>query len=171
MNFIWGIAKIDTSLESYYFLIPPLIKDTPKIPLPDPNEDAEWYPKIYIRYPLIETPFTINYGHQFKAHMELMVIVKDLSCKLFTKPDDGGSTSSQTLVDSAAELISWHTSLPSHLAPASIVFPHQLKLQSVFHLSCLTPHMSIVLTLDCLLPSPQHTKCFIFLYFFVQGQS
>ncbi|CAI6338004.1 unnamed protein product [Periconia digitata] len=122
------------SLQCYHFMIAPLIPEMPKTPLPDLQENPAWYGDFQLRYPLSRTTHPMNFASTFSARMKLAVIVVKIGRYLFDK--DGAVSddpSSQTLIDLAAELIAWHSTLPLQLAPETIVFPFQLKLHFVYH--------------------------------------
>ena len=117
------------SIQSFHFMIPPLIRNAPKTPLPDPDQDLEWYGEFDMRYPLAPNLCPMKYGHVFKARGALSVIVNDFSCHRF--PDDHSSASncsSQTLADFAAQLLHWYQSLGLRLElQRKIIQQHDLE--------------------------------------------
>jgi hypothetical protein len=124
------MANACFSLLCYHLMIPPLIKDIPKTPLPDPNEDPGWYGEFSVRYPLSQTICSIDYGRVFKARNEVSIIINRLACHLFDEDVHVVSgCSPKRFADFAMELMTWYSSLPVQLTPARVVFPSQLKLQ------------------------------------------
>jgi hypothetical protein len=118
-------------MQCYHLLMPPLIKDPPKISLPDPEKAPQWYGETWIQYPLSERIFSMSYGWHFKAKMELSLIMHSLSSRLFGDKVDSGLAAplSQTVINYSAKLTAWYSSLSEGLSPTAIVYPFQLKLQ------------------------------------------
>ena len=118
------------SLQCYHFLIAPLVTDPPSAPLPDPEQDTQWYGETWIQYPLSHTLCSANDGSLFKAKMEFAIILSALATGQL---DSSGNASPQRLSETTnvfmTKLNAWYASLPACLTPAEIVFPSQLKLQ------------------------------------------
>lgn len=108
----------------------PLIRNPPAAPLPDPDQDSQWYGETWVRYSLSQTLASTRYGHLFKAKTELALIINALGVRLFdTEEVDRTKPSSNVSVEFGEKLDAWYASLPACLMPAEIVLPFQLKLQ------------------------------------------
>jgi hypothetical protein len=120
------------SLQCLFFHIVPLIHETPKNPLPDPNEDPSWYGETRVRYPSSQVLVSLNHGHAFKAKAELAIIMNSLATRLFGCKDEfqGPAPASSGLVlEYMNRMNDWFVSLPPCLTAAEIAFPSQLKIQ------------------------------------------
>ncbi|KAL0931448.1 C6 transcription factor [Colletotrichum truncatum] len=120
------------SLQSYHFLVAPLIKEPPQTPLPDPDQYPEWYGETFLRYPLSRTLVPMHFGHLANSKFRLAVIINSLVGHLFS-PTGSTPPASQTISEYLPKLTSWFTSLPKCLGPSEIVFPVQLKLHLGYH--------------------------------------
>jgi len=110
----------------------PLIRETPKNPLPDPKEDPSWYGETRVRYPSSQALVSLNHGYGFKAKAELAIIMNSLGSRLFGRkddPEDPAPASTETVLEYINKMNDWFVSLPPCLTAAEIVFPSQLKIQ------------------------------------------
>ncbi|KAH0531151.1 hypothetical protein TsFJ059_000019 [Trichoderma semiorbis] len=122
------------NLQCYHFIISPLLKAPPKAPLPDPEEDPEWYGEIWVKYPLSQTPIQMNFPHFFKAKCELGLIVTQIAVDLFEAKERGSTRDpSESVTGYLEALESWSLSLPMSLKPSQIVFPFHLQLHLAYH--------------------------------------
>lgn len=113
-------------------MVPTLVKGPPNIALPDPDQDPEWYGEFWIQYPLNESRQRMDFGHLFKAKIEIMLIIQRISAVVIDKGNGAEAMTRppyELISGFVNELISWYSSLPSCLSPTKIVFPSQLKLQ------------------------------------------
>lgn len=109
----------------------PVLKSPPDIPLPDPQEDPDWYGQIWIKYPLIEKPVSVHFGHVFKAMSDIRVIMNDICIRCFRKPKESRNITLHHVLEFHRRLKEWEENLPEPLAPERIVFPSQFILQYV----------------------------------------
>ncbi|KAI4948592.1 hypothetical protein J4E91_006018 [Alternaria rosae] len=73
------------SLQSYYYFKPPCLLDIPADPLPDVDDNPEWYTQILLRYPPDEHSYSIEFGHGMKALCELRVIQNEIGVMCFSR--------------------------------------------------------------------------------------
>lgn len=66
-------------------MIPPLLRDPPDQPLPDPSENAEWYGEIWVKYPVNQNLSPSYFGHVFKARSRFRVIMNEACHIAYTK--------------------------------------------------------------------------------------
>jgi hypothetical protein len=107
-----------------------LIRETPKVPLPDPKQNPAWYGEFWLKYPLSQTLCSTHFGHLFKAKAEFCVILNRIVVEIFGK--EGGKVTQcppKIVANFARDFTAWHFSLPDPLTPKKIVFPSQFKLQ------------------------------------------
>jgi len=117
-------------LVCYHAFKAPLIREPPKVPLPDPNHHPAWFGEFWIKYPLSQTLCPTHYGHFFKAKTEFCIILNRVATELFDK--QGGKITQcppKTVAGFAQQFKAWYLSLPDPLTPKKIVFPSQLKIQ------------------------------------------
>ncbi|KAK0653055.1 nitrate assimilation regulatory protein nirA [Cercophora newfieldiana] len=130
-NFYWYI-----SLQCLFYHMVPMIRETPKNPMPDPKEDPAWYGETLVRYPSSHTLVSLNHGYGFKAKAELAMVMNSLSTRLFScKEESQGPVppSSDLVLEYIEKMERWFVSLPPCLTAAEIVFPSQLKIHLVYH--------------------------------------
>ena len=112
-------------------MIPPVIKSPPKSPLPNPDQDSDWYPELWLQYPDGPALVPIKFSHLFVAKSRLVDILNRLTCKFFKKEAKNANPKPATVVNFITELQKWYSSLPRCLGPSEVVFPSQLNLQYV----------------------------------------
>jgi hypothetical protein len=108
----------------------PLIKESPKTPLPNPKQNPAWYGELWIKYPLNQTLYPLGNGYLFKARSEFSIILNRISLKFFDNEDGFAAQPTREIVaDFARDFAVWYFSLPDPLTPKNIVFPSQIVLQ------------------------------------------
>ena|SRR5579871_504066 len=123
-------TDIRLSITCYHLLMPPLIKEPPKRPLPDSEENLTWYGEFWIRYPLNETLYPMDYRYTFRARCEFSVILNRVSLKFFdNKVEKATKPSRKTVTEFIADFTTWYYSLPDPLTPKKIVFQSQICVQ------------------------------------------
>ncbi|KAK4450362.1 nitrate assimilation regulatory protein nirA [Podospora aff. communis PSN243] len=130
-NLYWYI-----SVQCLFFHMVPLIRETPKNPLPDPEADPNWYGETRVRYPSSQALVSLNHGHGFKAKAELAIILNSLATRLFECEDESqgpAPASSGLVLEYINRMNGWFDSLPQCLTAAEIVFPSQLKIHLTYH--------------------------------------
>jgi hypothetical protein len=136
------VTNTRLSLRCYHYLAVPLIREPPKIPLPDPEENPAWYGEFWIKYPLNQTLYPMYYGQVFKARSEFCAIVNRISLGLFDREGKEGKEceegeevgkaaqpSLKNVVGFIGDFTAWYVSLPEPLTAKRIVFPSQISLQ------------------------------------------
>ena len=113
-------------LVGFSFMLDPLLKSPPDEPLPDPDEDSQWYGEIWVKYPLSSALLPSYFGHVFRARCQFRRIMNEFCQVAYSK-------SSVVTLDQAAELYSqlkvWFGGLPRPLLPRMIALPGHLQLQ------------------------------------------
>lgn len=107
----------------------PLVVVPPAVPLPDPDENRDWYSETWVRYPADETLYPMKHPCFFKAKCELSLIMNSLCVDLFSDTSQTSSMSAEKLNTHLKSLGNWHFFLTPQLSPAEIIFPHQLNVQ------------------------------------------
>lgn len=116
----------------FHFFRAPLL-DVPRTSLPNPSENAAWYPDCWVLYPKTHAPVRIHMGHHFKAVAELRILQNSIASVAFAVP---GTRSQMTLAKAREfhhELMSWYEGLGDMLTVRSAVLPFQLVMQYVHH--------------------------------------
>jgi hypothetical protein len=111
------------------FVIPPLLKDPPKAPLPDPIQHPEWYGEVRFRYPAVEVVFATHFGQFLKSKIELWRITLDIISRLTENEPSSSKLSVDQVLEIHAQLMNWYKTLPGFLQPERVVLPFQLQLQ------------------------------------------
>jgi hypothetical protein len=121
----------------------PFVKARPPSPLPDPEEEPEFYGEIHLRYPGSDTILPMHFGYLMKARGELALLLHTISSRLFatvetdgeeadernTSSDEDENPSTAQIAKYISSLLKWQSKLPDCLKPEEIVYPGQLKLQ------------------------------------------
>lgn len=109
-------------------MTPPLLKEPPIYPLPDPSENALWYGEVWLKYPLSRSLVPSNFGQMYKAKSQFRVIMNEFCQMAFIQGQE-----SMVTIDLANKflykLINWFNGLPKSLLPRTIALPGQLQLQ------------------------------------------
>ncbi|KAH6619763.1 hypothetical protein B0J18DRAFT_451092 [Chaetomium sp. MPI-SDFR-AT-0129] len=116
------------NISSYLYLQAPPIQTPPQTPLPDPQEQPQWYGELWVRYPMSDARFPTYHGLLFKAIADLWVIVNEILVATFSRPHAYAKLPETQILDFLARLRAWFHNLPEPLTPRKIVMPHQLKL-------------------------------------------
>ncbi|KAK7973482.1 hypothetical protein PG988_007616 [Apiospora saccharicola] len=58
-------------------MTPPLLKQPPHDPLPDPAKEAQWYGEIWLKYPSSQVLTPAYFGYGFKAKCDFRLIMND----------------------------------------------------------------------------------------------
>ncbi|KAF4952540.1 hypothetical protein FGADI_6611 [Fusarium gaditjirri] len=114
-------------IMSSMFHEPPLVKEPPQTPYPDPAEFPFWYGDLWVRYPSSQEPTSTKYHQTFKAYLDFWTIFNEIGLVLF-RPVQVRSLYLGQAVEFYARLRSWFDGLPDDLHPRNIVLPFQLKL-------------------------------------------
>ena len=119
-------------LQGYYFFREPLIRDPPATPLPDPDEDPDWYGEIWLRYPLSSTLYPAHLGYTMRSISQLRVILCEIAWSgTFRDRECTRGLSYGEVMQFKKKLDSWFDCLPDPLKPNKVVFPWHLKTQYV----------------------------------------
>jgi hypothetical protein len=123
----WGLFNMD-SLFAWQFLRKPVFSYPPRVHLPDPAVQSEWYGEFWMRYPQDQQLTTSHWGFFFKALSEFNIIV-NAACSM-TFGETLSMTSAQART-SGKRLAVWYRNLPSCLDPTNMVLPSHFLLQYV----------------------------------------
>ncbi|KAM5380891.1 hypothetical protein ACJZ2D_003415 [Fusarium nematophilum] len=125
---------------SYQFMTVPLLTTPPKTAMPDPSQDPEWYGEIWLKYPSTDVLVPLQYRHVFKAKSDFSIILNDAIGKAYgTDNNDLVQRGAEHVEDILKDLKAWHSTLADLLAPSTIVFPSQLKIQLVVQVHPINP--------------------------------
>ncbi|KAI9154761.1 Nitrogen assimilation transcription factor nirA [Paramyrothecium foliicola] len=124
----WGLFAFESMASFYYYQAPsgdcPLLQS-----LPDPDEAAEYYGEIWVKYPLAQTLVPIRMGECILANLRLQHLTYVIAVHLFPKVRNNNTRWS---LDQArrfySQLRAWYAELPSSFSPAELVFPPQILL-------------------------------------------
>ena len=116
------------SIICYYSFKPPLLRNPPEMPLPDPS-DSTYYGEIWVKYPLARLAFPTNFGMAFKVAADLRVIMNDIAHHFADDATPGNRMNLEQTVKIYSRLKSWYDGLPEPFTASKIVLPDQLKLQ------------------------------------------
>ncbi len=108
--------------------MPPLIREAPAFPLPDPTVDPQWYGEIWIRYPMSQTVYPVHLGTTIKCNFELRKMMNAMASELFEE-DKPPIVTPGEILECKSRLDMWFTNLPDPLTPTKIVLPDQIKIQ------------------------------------------
>ncbi|KAM5355044.1 hypothetical protein ACJ41O_001690 [Fusarium nematophilum] len=122
------------------FMTVPLLTTPPKTAMPDPSQDPEWYGEIWLKYPSTDVLVPLQYRHVFKAKSDFSIILNDAIGKAYgTDNNDLVQRGAEHVEDILKDLKAWHSTLADLLAPSTIVFPSQLKIQLVVQVHPINP--------------------------------
>jgi hypothetical protein len=108
-----------------------MIKSPPTTSLPNPYENPDWYPELWLQYPDSHTPCPTKFSYFFIAKSGFIEIVNRITCNFFENDAKNPSPTPIAVVNFVTELQKWYFALPRCLGPTEVVFPSQLKLQYV----------------------------------------
>lgn len=107
----------------------PIIKSPPKVPLPHPSSQPQWFGEVKFRLPSSSTIFSTYFEHLFYTKIHLWAIAMSIASDLFDQDDNHIVPSTGQVLNYCARLKKWYAALPNALQPRRIVTPHQLQLQ------------------------------------------
>ena len=107
-------------------MLPPVLTEPPRWPLPDPSEDAQWYGEVWLQYPLNNQLFPSELGHVLHLRSRFRVIMNDFCGLAFS---EGFEVSLDKANQLLALLEDWFAGLPEPLLPMKIVLPGHIQLQ------------------------------------------
>lgn len=138
--------------------------EPPTCLLPDPNEDPEWYPDVWLRYPADPKLYPVHVGHCFKATCEIYLILNDLASKTFRPSGQPRQLTWQEISSYQRRLYIWYKELPNMISLDAMVLPVHFQIQyfahqPVIHLLRLLMHHSCLyrMALVLLFDIPQDT--------------
>ncbi|KAK4128133.1 hypothetical protein N657DRAFT_564260 [Parathielavia appendiculata] len=123
----WGLFCWQ-SLSSYHYAKPPPLKESPKVPLPDPSNEPQWYGELWLKYPLSHTPLPTYHGFLFKAKADFWTIINEVSMLTFSHHRSPSKLSVNQTLLFYNRLTAWLHNLPEALTAKKIVLPQQLKM-------------------------------------------
>ncbi|KAK8023274.1 Nitrogen assimilation transcription factor nit-4 [Apiospora marii] len=127
----WALYSWE-SLVGFSFMIPPLLKEPPHDPLPDPAKDAQWYGEIWVKYPSSQVLTPTYFGYGFKAKCDFRLLMNEF-CHAAYSTGSGGSVGLDEANKLRKRLVAWYDGLSRPLLPENIVFPSQLQLHMYYH--------------------------------------
>jgi hypothetical protein len=123
----WAVFSYQ-AMHNYYYFRPPLVEQPPKVTLPDPVLDRQWYGEIWVQYPASRILVPLGLAHKLHAEAELHVIMNEIGISTFDR--QSVSTWTPARLDTIVRrLNSWMELLPEPLQPKNLVFPHHICLQ------------------------------------------
>jgi hypothetical protein len=121
------------SLCSYHYVKPPLIREPPESPLPDPLKEPQWYGELWLRYPLSHSRLPTHHGLLFKAKADFWTIMNEVSLLTFSHHRSPSKLPVNQTLQFYNRLRDWLHNLPEPLTAKKIVLPQQLKLHMHYH--------------------------------------
>lgn len=85
-------------------MIPPMIKVSIRISLPDVDRFPESYGEIWVKYPLTQVKVPMQLGHAVRARTELAIIMNHVAAARFDKEDGSGPRTPGNIGDFIADL-------------------------------------------------------------------
>ncbi|KAG5927461.1 hypothetical protein E4U42_002212 [Claviceps africana] len=125
----WALYNWET-LNAFYFMLPPLLKNPPEWPLPDFSADPDWYGEIWLQYPPSATLSPSYFAHVIRSRSCFRIIMNEFCRGAYS---DGHDMSLQTANQLHARLRDWYDGLPGPLQPKAIVLPGHLQLHIHYH--------------------------------------
>ncbi|GAB0134298.1 hypothetical protein EsDP_00002676 [Epichloe bromicola] len=119
-------------LHAYVFQDTPELAHPPKAPLPDPSHDPAWFGEVWLRYPGDRMVYPTHFALQFKATVELRLIMHEICIQCFgdTMPSVVSQDKMSTIY---AQLCDWYQKLPLPLQAENIALPSQIMLHMSYH--------------------------------------
>ncbi|KAG5982343.1 hypothetical protein E4U55_002034 [Claviceps digitariae] len=130
----WALYNWDT-LNAFSFMSPPLLKEPPEWPLPDPSDDIDWYGEIWLQYPLNSTLSPCHFAHVIRSRSCFRIIMNEFCEAAYS---DRQEISLEMANRFRARLRNWYDDLPAPLQPKTIVLPGHLQLHAYYHHLMLT---------------------------------
>ncbi|KAF4902476.1 Nitrogen assimilation transcription factor nirA [Colletotrichum fructicola] len=125
----WALYNWET-LVSFSFMIPPLVKEPPDWPLPDPTREGGWYGEIWLQYPLVPGLQPTHFGHIFRTRAKFRVIMNEY-CDAAFSPN--GVISLDKANRLHEKLRRWYSDLPEPLKPKTIALPGHFQLHIYYY--------------------------------------
>jgi hypothetical protein len=97
-------------------------------PLPDPVQQPQWYPELWVRYPLSQFRLPTYHGLLFKAKADFWTILTEFSIVAFSNGRTPADLPVGQILEYYGRLKAWFDNLPEPLTAQKLVLPHQLKL-------------------------------------------
>ncbi|KAK3330184.1 hypothetical protein B0H66DRAFT_48791 [Apodospora peruviana] len=118
----------------YHCFRPPLIKEPPETPLPDPIAYPDWYGgELWVKYPLSRSRSPTHHGLTIKAKTELLTICIELASVAFEDSESHAGLPMDTIIGFYDRLVEWQANLPEPLTPRKIAMPHHMKLHMYYN--------------------------------------
>ncbi|KAG9195248.1 hypothetical protein G6011_00368 [Alternaria panax] len=133
----WALSSW-LSLQSYYYFKPPCLLDVPAGPLPEVDDESEWYGNIVLHYPPDEYHYPSDFGYGMKALSELRVIQNEIGIMCFSRSKESKKMPWGAALHIQAKLEAWYKGLPPQLQPRWIVYPSHLVLHCEYYAVLIT---------------------------------
>ncbi|KAK2755598.1 C6 transcription factor [Colletotrichum kahawae] len=125
----WALYNWET-LVSFSFMIPPLVKEPPDWPLPDPTREGGWYGEIWLQYPLVSGLQSTHFGHIFQTRARFRVIMNEYCDAAFSPNGVISLDKANRLHD---KLRRSYSDLPESLKPKTIALPGHFQLHIYYY--------------------------------------
>ncbi|KAF5506420.1 Nitrogen assimilation transcription factor nit-4 [Colletotrichum siamense] len=125
----WALYNWET-LVAFSFMIPPLVKEPPDWPLPDPTREGGWYGEIWLQYSLVPGLQPTHFGHIFRTRAKFRVIMNEY-CDAAFSPN--GVISLDKANSLHEKLRRWYSDLPEPLQPKTIALPGHFQLHIYYY--------------------------------------
>ncbi|OAA66323.1 Zn(2)-C6 fungal-type DNA-binding domain protein [Cordyceps fumosorosea ARSEF 2679] len=125
----WTMYNWET-LVAFSFMHVPLVKDVPKWPLPDPEEDPDWYGQLWVQYPASATRVSLCFEQVFERKTRFRIIMHEFCEEAYGTSLGVNSFKAEGL---RRKLQRWFEDLPESLDPRNIVLPSQLQIHMYYH--------------------------------------
>ncbi|KAM3503970.1 hypothetical protein MY11210_008515 [Beauveria gryllotalpidicola] len=119
--------------NQWYFQDRPLLDEKPEVPLPDPNDNQDWFGEFWLKYPSSDELYPAHFGASFRGHALISVIFNDIACEHYRGQDHKPVFSLRDILGYYKRLENWFDSLPLPLTPRNIIFPVHLKLHMHYY--------------------------------------
>ncbi|OTA97230.1 hypothetical protein M434DRAFT_387002 [Hypoxylon sp. CO27-5] len=129
----WCLFNWQT-LTTFHTFQPPIIKEPPTRPLPDPDEIPAYFGEIWVKYPHGREPTRIYNGIAFKAICQLRVIMNEITILSFDHPRSFTRMSFSAAIEFRWRLLAWYKDLPEPLQACNAAIPSHLKLHIHYHI-------------------------------------
>ncbi|KAI1842379.1 hypothetical protein JX266_011420 [Neoarthrinium moseri] len=124
----WSLYSWE-ALVGFSFMFPPLLREPPHEPLPDPSEDEQWYGETWVRYPLNQTLSPSYFGQVFRAKCQFRIIMNEFCHLAYSKGSNVTLSKANKLL---SRLRGWYNDLPHPLRAKTIVLPNHLQLHMYY---------------------------------------
>ncbi|KAJ4024448.1 hypothetical protein NW766_000685 [Fusarium irregulare] len=120
----WAIFSWQ-SIFTFHFFRPPLMK-APLCPLLHLKDSPEWYPELWILYPLSQNPIPVQLGEHFKTLSEFRAILNEIAGFAFGELESARNLSFDETWGFYLKLKGWYGALPDSVSVTHAVLPFQL---------------------------------------------